>query len=254
VKKNVNIQKHALVIVVGVCGVFALALGWIVLLGPKQKAIGDLHKQTVAVQQQIAEDLSRAAAARSATSAPTIKTADIYKLETAMPSIVDMPDLLLELDQTAKAAGVTLTTINPNPLTDSGNGYALEDIAMSVNGNFYTLTDLLYRLRNFVYVRGGTLEANGRAFNINKVTLTPNGTNQVQAQIDLDTYVYGTAATSSPTSTAGVPPVTGTTTTTTSTTTTPGTPTPGTPTPGTPTPGTPTPGTAPGASATGATG
>jgi hypothetical protein len=242
-KKNVNIRKHALVIVVGVCGLFVLALGWIVLLGPKQKEIGDLHKQTVAVQQQIADDLSRAAAARSATSAPQIKTADIYKLETAMPSIVDMPDLLLELNQTAQAAGVTLTTINPDPLTDSGNGYALEDITMSVNGNFYTLTDLLYRLRNFVYVRGGALEANGRAFNVNKVTLTPNGTNQVQAQIDLDTYVYGTAAVAPSASTPGVAP---TTTDTTSTTTTPTTTTTGTPTPGTPTPGT-------SASATGAT-
>jgi Pilus assembly protein, PilO len=229
-KKNVNIRKHALVIVVGVCGLFVLALGWIVLLGPKQKEIGDLHKQTVAVQQQIADDLSRAAAARSATSAPEIKTADIYKLETAMPSIVDMPDLLLELNQTAQAAGVTLTTINPDPLTDSGNGYALEDITMSVDGNFYTLTDLLYRLRNFVYVRGGALEANGRAFNVNKVTLTPNGTNQVQAQIDLDTYVYGTAAVAPSTSTPGVAPTTTdtTSTTTTATTTTPVTPTPGT--------------------------
>ena len=80
---------------------------------PEAEEIGDLHKQTVAVQQQIADDLSRAATARSATSAPTIKTADIYKLETAMPSIADMPDLLLELDQTAKAAGVTLQSIQP---------------------------------------------------------------------------------------------------------------------------------------------
>jgi type IV pilus assembly protein PilO len=220
VKKKVNIQKHALVIVVAVCGVFVLALGWLVLLGPKQKQVGDLHKQTVAVQQQIADDLARAASARSATSAPTIKTADIYKLETAMPSIVDMPDLLLELDQTAKAAGVTLMTMDPDPLTDSGSGYSMEHIALGVDGNFYTLTDLLYRLRNFVYVRSGTLQANGRAFDISNVTLTPNGSNQVQAQIDLDTYVYGTASVSpTPSSTPVVPATTDTTSTTTTATT-----------------------------------
>jgi type IV pilus assembly protein PilO len=219
VKKNVNIQKHALVIVVAVCGVFALALGWLVLLGPKQKQVGDLRKQTVAVQQQIADDLARAASARSATSAPTIKTADIYKLETAMPSIVDMPDLLLELDQTAKAAGVQLTTINPDPLTDSGNGYSMEHISLSVDGNFYTLTDLLYRLRNFVYVRSGTLEASGRVFDISKVSLTPNGAVQLQAQIDLDTYVYGTASISAAPPATTAPPATDTTTTATTTTT-----------------------------------
>jgi hypothetical protein len=218
VKKKLNVQKNALVVVIAVCGVFVLALGWLVLLGPKQKQVGDLHKQTVAVQQQIADDLSRAAA-RSASTAPEIKTADIYKLETAMPSIVDMPDLLLELDQTAKEAGVTLTTINPDPLSDSGNGYSKEHIAMTVNGNFYTLTDLLYRLRNFVYVRSGTLEANGRAFDVSKVALTPFGAG-LQAQIDVDTYVYGTSAVS-PSSGTTVPPTGTSTTTTTTTTTTP---------------------------------
>lgn len=219
-KKKLNVQKNALVVVVAVCGVFVLALGWLVLLGPKQKQIADLRKQTVAVQQQISDDLSRAASARSASSAPEIKTADIYKLETAMPSIVDMPDLLLELDQTAKAAGVSLMTINPEPLTDSGNGYAMERISMSVDGNFYALTDLLYRLRNFVYVRGGALEANGRAFDVSRVTLTPNGAG-LQAQIDVNTYVYGSSATAAPSSTTVPPTGTNATSTTTTTTTTP---------------------------------
>ncbi len=217
-KKNVNLQKHALVVVVAVCGVLVLALGWLVILGPEQKQVSDLRKQTVAVQQQIADDLARAASARTAASTPTIKTADIYKLETAMPSTVDMPDLLLELDQTAKAAGVTLMSINPDPLSDSGSGYSKEHISMSVNGNFYTLTDLLFRLRNFVYVRSGTLEANGRAFDVGKVTLTPFGAG-LQAQIELDTYVFGTSSVSSPSSTGTAPPAAGTTTAATTTTT-----------------------------------
>jgi type IV pilus assembly PilO-like protein len=216
-KKNISLPKNALVPVVAICGVLVLALGWLVLLGPKQKEVSDLRKQTVAVQQQIADDLARAASARTAATTPTIKTADIYKLETAMPSIVDMPDLLLELDQTAKAAGVTLTSINPDPLSDSGSGYSKEHISLSVDGNFYTLTDLLFRLRNFVYVRSGTLEANGRAFDIGKVTLVPFGAG-LQAQIDLDTYVFGTSSVSSPSSSTTGPPASGTTTAATTTT------------------------------------
>jgi type IV pilus assembly PilO-like protein len=216
VKKKVDLQKNALVVVIGACGVLVLALGWLLVLGPKQKEIASIHTQMVAVRQQIADDLSRAATARSDSTAPTIKTADIYKLETAMPSIVDMPDLLLELTQTAKAAGVTLTTINPDKLLDSGQGYSKEHIAMSVDGNFYTLTDLLYRLRNFVYVRGGVLQANGRAFDVDKVALTPNGTG-VQAQIDLDTYVY--VSTPAPSTSGTAASSTGTATTSTTTTT-----------------------------------
>ena len=136
-KKNVSLQKkHALVIVVAVSGVFVLALGWLVLLGPKQKQVGELKQQTAAVRQQIADDLSRAATARSATGAPTIKTADIYKLETAMPSITDMPDLLLELDQTAQAAGVKLQSIQPSAPAEGASGYSTVHITLSADGNF----------------------------------------------------------------------------------------------------------------------
>jgi Tfp pilus assembly protein PilO len=219
VKKNVslnlNLQKHGLVIVVAVCGVLVLALGWLVLLGPKQKSIANLKLQTAAVRQQVADDLSRAATARGATGAPTIKTADIYKLETAMPSITDMPDLLLELDQTANAAGVKLQSIQPAAPVDSGLGYATVHISLTANGNFYTVTDLLYRLRNLVYVQSGALQANGRIFTIDTVNLAPLG-NQLQATLTLDTYVYGTASVVSPT---GTPALTDTSTTTTTTTT-----------------------------------
>ena len=217
-KKNIDLKKNGLIVVVGVCAVLALALGWIVLLGPKQKTIADLRQQTAAVRQQISDDLARAATARSATGAPTIKTADIYKLETAMPSIVDMPDLLLELDQTAKAAGVSLQAITPSPLADTGTGYSTEHIVMSVDGNFYTITDLLYRLRNFVYVRSGTLQANGRIFTVDNVNLAPNGSKLITAQITVDTFVYGSIA---PAQSSAIPvPPAGTTSSTTSTTTT----------------------------------
>jgi Tfp pilus assembly protein PilO len=226
VKLNLNLQKHGLVIVAAVCGVLVLALGWLVLLGPKQNSIASINLQTAAVRQQVADDLSRAATARSATGAPTIKTADIYKLETAMPSITDMPDLLLELDQTANAAGVKLQSIQPAAPVDSGQGYSTVHVSLTGDGNFYTVTDLLYRLRNLVYVQSGALEANGRIFTIDTVNLVPFG-NQLQATVTLDTYVYGTAAVVSPTGTP-VPTATSTTATTTGTTTT--TPAPAGPT------------------------
>ena len=213
VNLNLNLQKNGLAVLVAVGAVAVVALGWLVLIGPKQKQIGDLKQQTAAARQQIADDLSRAATARGATGTPQIKTADIYRLETAMPSAVDMPDLLLELDTTAKAAGVNLESISPSPLADSGNGYATERVSLTADGNFYTLTDLLYRLRNMVYARGGVLESNGRIFSIDTVTISPNG-NQLSANITLETYVYG--ALPGATSDSTVPGDTSTTATTTS--------------------------------------
>lgn len=206
-------------LVVAGAGVILLA-GWMLLLSPKQRTVSDLHNQTAAVQQQITADLARAATARNSTGAPTIKVADIYKLQTAMPSATDMPDLLLELDQTAKAAGVQLQSIAPSAAAAPTPGAAFTTVPVTLvaSGNFYSITDLLYRLRNLVYVRAGALEANGRIFTVNGVTLSPSGKLET-ANITLTTYVYGSPAAPTPAPSIAAP---GSTTTAATTTTTAG--------------------------------
>lgn len=201
-KKKVNLSlkfpRPAQFALVAVGAVLVLLVGWMIVLAPKQKQISNLGSQTEAVRQQIADDLSRASTQRSTASAPTIKVADVYKLQTAMPSIVDMPDLLLELDQVAKAAGVSMQTIQPAAPADGvGGDFSTVPITLTVAGNFYSVTDLLYRLRNLVYVRSGALQANGRIFTVTAVTLTPGGST-ITATIELTTYVYGSAAATSP--------------------------------------------------------
>jgi Tfp pilus assembly protein PilO len=214
-RRNVSLSlgKPAQFALVGIGALLVLLVGWLALLGPKQKQIADLHSQATLVQQQIAEDLARAATARGASSTPTINVADFYKLQTAMPSAADMPDLLLELDQTAKAAGVAIRSISPSPAGSSvasvGASYSPLNVSLSVSGNFYALTDLLYRLRNLVSVRNGALEPYGRIFAVNSISMTP-GTKEITAQIQLTTYVYTGASSAASTSAS-----TGTTTTTT---------------------------------------
>ena len=206
-----GIPQRAQIALAVVAGLLVLALGWLVLVGPKQRQIADLKKQQSAARAQIAEDLARAAEASGTSNAPTVKTADVYKLNKAMPAKTDMPDLLLELDQTAAASGVTLDAITFGQPAPSADGtYSSVGITVQATGNFYTLTDLLYRLRNMVYVRDGALQASGRIFSVGTFTVTPDK-GDLSAQITLDTYLYG--------STNSLPTTPAAPTTTTSTTT-----------------------------------
>ncbi|HLX20394.1 MAG TPA: type 4a pilus biogenesis protein PilO [Gaiellaceae bacterium] len=218
-----TLPQPAQIALVAVGALLILVLGYMVLLAPKQKQISSLQQQTSAAQAQIAEDLQRSAEATGDTGASAIKVADIYKLQTAMPSLPDTPDLLLELDQIAKAAGVTLQSIGFSGLAASADGtYSEIPISIQATGNFYTLTDFVYRLRNLVYVRAGALEANGRIFSVSSLGLTP-GDKTLSAAITLDTYVYGTTnGTAVPGSTSTTPTETTTTSTTTTPTTTAG--------------------------------
>jgi len=199
-------------IILGGVLLFGLA-GWFLLVHPQSSKLKSLKEQTAEVQAKLDAYQQQVAAARAA---PKIEVADIYRLAKAMPDRTDMPDLLLELDQTAQSAGVKLQSIQPSAPAEGASGYSTVHITLSADGNFYTLTDLLYRLRTLVYVRSGSLEANGRIFSIDTVNLSPTSGTQMLATITLDTYVYGALLTSGGTSltaTSTTPAATGTTTT-----------------------------------------
>ena len=92
----------------------------------------------------------------------------------------------------ARSAGVQLSSISPAP-TDPTTGATL--INLSVSGDFYSLTDLLYRLRSLVAVHNGALEVSGRLFSITSVGLTPSGTGRIlNASVTLNAFTFGAAA------------------------------------------------------------
>jgi len=214
VKLKRPLPKGAVLGGIAAAGLLVLIVGWMVVVAPQKHKAADLDRQAAAVEQQITDQLAQVAAAKNVTVAPKIHVADVYKLAKAMPSATDMPNILIELGQVADDAGVDLTTISPSPADASGS----VAISMNATGNFFTLTDLLYRLRNLVSVRHGALEATGRLFSVDNLTLAPAG-KRIQATIALHTYMYKPAAAVAP---AVTPAVTGTDTT--STTTTPATP------------------------------
>ena len=218
---NKPLSKNAVLGLIVAAGLMVFAAGWLLAVRPLAHKAATLRAEKASVYRQIAENVAQSAPA-TATSAPKIRVADVYKLSTAMPSIVDMPDLLLELQQTAEAAGVQLQSISPTSAPATGtSGYTTEKLTLAVAGDFYGVTDLLYRLRNLVYVRGGALHANGRLFSVQSVTLAPAGTaakNLLNVGIDVDTYVYGSAAAATPAPAPGATTTTATTTTTTTTT------------------------------------
>jgi type IV pilus assembly protein PilO len=220
-KMKKPMPKGAVPALIVVGGLLALFAGWKVVVSPVKKHIAAIVAETQSTQQQIADRIAQSHTATTATAAPQIHVADIYRIAKAMPSITDMPDILLELDQTALAAGVSLQSISPGTPAVGTAGYSTIPLSLNASGDFYQITDLLYRLRNLVAVRNGALDASGRLFSVDSVSLSPTGARQLNASVNLETYVYGavsaTGATQAPATTSTT---TTTSTDTTSTTTT----------------------------------
>src|SRR5438067_12564754 len=152
-----------------------LVLGWFLLVSPQRataKSNAQATQATLAQVEQLKLADSKPAAPVVQPKQPEIRTAYLYKLSKAMPMTTDMPNLLLELSQVVRSAGVDLVSLSPKT-TDPTTGTT--PITLSVSGDFYSLTDLLYRLRSLVTVRNGALDVSGRLFAVTTVDLTPSG-------------------------------------------------------------------------------
>jgi Tfp pilus assembly protein PilO len=206
-----------------------LMMGWFLLIAPQRATAKSIATSVEATQLQIAEAKKPVVQPTpAAVEQPEIKTANLYNLAKAMPSTMDTPNLLLELDQVARSAGVTLSTIAPGQpdAAASATGFSTVPINLTFSGDFYTLTDLLYRLRSLVTVRDGELQTSGRLFSVNNVSFGVGGTgtgasSELTATVVVNAYVYGGTPVAAPVAPVA-PGVTDTTSTsTTSTTTTP---------------------------------
>jgi Tfp pilus assembly protein PilO len=210
VKRRRIERRTALFLIVG-GDVLLLVLGWLLLVSPQRSTAASIARSAAATEVQV--EVARRPAPRPGTvtqpKQPEIRTAYLYKLSKAMPMTTDMPNLLLELSQVVQSAGVKLSAISPTPPDVTGT----TGITLTVSGDFYSLTDLLYRLRNLVAVHDGALDVSGRLFSINSVSLTPGTDRSLGANISLSAYTFGDAAA------AAALPVTPASTDTTATTT-----------------------------------
>jgi Tfp pilus assembly protein PilO len=188
--------------------------GYMFVISPQHAQAAKLQTQVEAQQNQI---YIRRAQLRKGLHPPMIKTADLFRLARAMPDREDMPGIILTLSQVAREAGITFQLIQPvtGATTAPTGSYQPVRIHLLFNGDFYALSDFLYRVRNLVAVRDGTLEASGRLFNVDTVTFSVAGTTfpEISAELFLDAYVYAAAApaaTTPPAATTTTPDTTST--------------------------------------------
>ena len=201
-------------VVVGLI-VYGLA-GYFLLVSPQKSKAAELERQTAATEQQI--DQYRILAAQAAAT-PPIRVAELFRLTKAMPDSVDMAGVILELSRVARQSGIEFDSITPQGATPV-SGYSTVPLTVEFDGNFYELSDFLFRLRNLVRVHAGELDAQGRLFLVDSISFGESTTSfpQIKASMTVHAFVYGDLSVPAPAETA--PATTDTTSTTTETTTT----------------------------------
>jgi Tfp pilus assembly protein PilO len=185
-----GLPKPAAIALVIVGLLVVTLLGYFLAISPQRSKSADLASEAQAIETQI--QALRIANAQVRNSEP-IRVADLFRVSKAMPDTDDMPGVLLELNRIARESGIHFESITPQDAADAG-GYMRRPIDLVFDGNYYELSDYLFRLRSLVRVRGGQLEATGRLFTVNSLNFTESERKfpQIKATLSVSAYVYGT--------------------------------------------------------------
>jgi type IV pilus assembly protein PilOP len=178
-------------------------LAYMVVVGPERSRASELEEDISTTKVELAQ--ARIEEARSKET-PVAPVGDLKRLTKAMPNQTDMPGLVLELARVAHETGISFDSITPaEPV--AGTGYQKVPVSLVFQGNFFELSDFLFRLRSLVDVRDNRLHVDGRLFSIDGIDFA-QGTEQfpqIQATLNASAFVYG-GAPAAPTPPAPPPP------------------------------------------------
>ena len=165
-------------------------LGYFVLVAPKRSTAHKLAAEKAQVEAQIERNRSSA----MGKNLKTIRAADVFRLAKAMPDRLGMPDVILELNQLALASGISFDEIAPQAPTNE-TGYDIHPISLTFSGNFYSLADFLFRLRNLVQVHDKKLITQGRMFALSALSFSEGEKKfpEIKAELTVDAFVLGAA-------------------------------------------------------------
>jgi hypothetical protein len=208
-KVNLKGQKNVKAIAAVAGGLLAFALlGYLVVYSPQKSKASKLQTDIAAAQQQ----LVTAQAAASVPEPVDPRVDDLFRLKKAMPATSDMPGILIELSRVAEDSGVSFSSFTPAPPV-AGSNFQKVPIALNFKGNYYELSDFLFRLNNLVSEHDGKLDVDGRLYSVDGVDITPGLGTTLGASLTANAYVYGTggAAPTTPSTPAPTTPATPTT-------------------------------------------
>jgi Tfp pilus assembly protein PilO len=189
VKKQVSLTP-----VLAIALAIIVAATYFVLIRPKAA-------ESARLDEEVAELEAQAAVAPTQPNNPQprvqIDVADLFRLAKALPDGSDIAGIMLELNAMASASGIEFVSIQPGEPV-SFTDYSALPITLTFHGNYYDLTDFLYRMRNLVTVRDGVLDAAGRLYTLDVLDLheaPEQSFPKIEAVLTLSAFSYGAVTT-----------------------------------------------------------
>jgi Tfp pilus assembly protein PilO len=182
---TVDLSPRKLVLIM-VATLLVLTAGtWFALVAPKRTSA--THLQTNIQDAQAQLTAKRKAAQEKAARDARLQE---LRLERALPNVLAMPQVVVQLSRIATEEHVSLDSITPQPAV-AYSGFESVPLTVVLTGQFDNIEGFLHELRIQVRVAGSRVNATGRLFDVQSVLLqqaTPPP--RVTATLTLDAFYY----------------------------------------------------------------
>jgi len=160
---SARLRGRELYIIVGVVAVVIAVLWYFFLFTPERKKYSDLTAQYQTEQTTLTATQQKITQYEAYKKTAPQAEADLIRLHKVMPAEDAIPSFLVSLTQTAKASGLSVTSITPQE-NAPGVPFTVQPIQFIVDGRYFDVEDFLYRLQNDVEIRNQQFLVTGRLF------------------------------------------------------------------------------------------
>lgn len=219
-------RDRIVLIVVGLAA--AMAAFWFLAISPKRKDAGDLSAQISQAQARLDVAQASASSAQAAKARYRTDYATVARLGKAVPVDDEMPSLVYQLEQTAKAnhvqfnsikltgstgtsgtgttglpsssssgssssttPGSTVTAALPPGATVGAAGFPTMPFTFDFTGSYFNMQRFVKALDGFTSVNGKSINVKGRLLTVDGIALQagPKGFPQVDASVVVTSYL-----------------------------------------------------------------
>jgi hypothetical protein len=204
-----------------VAAVFVVGAVWLVLVSPERSKASNLSSQITTERTALASAQASLAAARTTAAGYPADVAAISHVMTAVPPDPQEANIVTTITKLA-GTSVDVHEISVGGPSASAAGPVSIGLTFTFKTTYGELESFISKLDNLLKTDGTNIDASGRAFTVNSVSLQPLAPNKTTATVTVAAYSQNPAAPvaasttppTTPASLAGATGATGATTTT----------------------------------------
>jgi Tfp pilus assembly protein PilO len=185
-----KLRGKELYIIAAIVVVVLCAAWYFFFFNPIRSELSDLDEQLTTKESELVStqaDIQRLQALKK--TSPQAE-ADMVRLRKLLPAETAMPSFIIELTQTAKAAGLRWESVAPAEVS-LGTPFSLQPIDLEFSGGYFDLEDFLYRLENAASYRNGRFVVSGRMFAVSSMDVSLEDAEGGSSDVTVSMTVHG---------------------------------------------------------------